>query len=97
MTVTDATTIWNNTGLISLVFNMDTASGQAMIFGVLIAIFAIGMIIFTGYDVESRLLVSSLLSLLCYLLLWYAGIAPSAWMGAFFALFVLALLYRIFT
>ena len=97
MTVTDATTLWNNTGLISLVFNMDTASGQAMIFGVLITIFAIGMIVFTGYDVESRLLVSSLLSMLCYLLLWYAGIAPTAWAGGFFAIFALALLYRIFT
>jgi len=97
MTVTDATTVWNNTGLISLISNMNTASGQVIIFGILLAIFAIGMIVFTGYDVESRLLVSSLLSMLCYLLLWYAGIAPNAWAGGFFAIFALALLYRIFT
>lgn len=97
MTVTDATTIWNNTGIISLISNMNTATGQVIIFAILLAIFAIGMIVLTGYEVESRLLVSSFLSMISYLLLWYAGVAPNAWVSVFFAIFVLALLRRMFT
>jgi hypothetical protein len=93
MTAPEATSIWNNTGLISFISNMNNETGYMIMLFALLAVAAIFFLMLARYSINTRLIVSSFMCTMMSFLFWYAGIVPFTWTVACFSVMAAVYLY----
>ena len=95
--VPNATDMWNNTGFISFIANQNSASGNMIAFMMLASVFVIGLVLFSGFTRNARLINTSALTTLSAAFLAFAGVIPYAWLAACFGLTVVLYLFGMWT
>lgn len=95
--VPNATDIWNQTGYIDLITNINTGSANIFSIGILISIFVIGIVLFTGFTRNARILNSLAITLLSAIFLSFASIVPWNYVFVLTSITVLFWLFDFFT
>lgn len=95
--VPNATDIWNNTGFINFMYKINTSSGNILGVGLLTSIFLIGIVLFSGFTRNARILNSLVLTLASSIFFAFAGLIPPSYPYTITAFVVLFWLFDFFT
>jgi len=95
--VPNATDIWNQTGFINFMSNINTASGNILGVGLMLSIFTIGLVLFSGFTRNARILNSLALTLFSAIFLSFAELIPVSYVVTIAAFTTLFFLFDFFT
>lgn len=95
--VPNATDIWNNTGFVNFMYKINTSSGNILGVGLLLSIFTIGMVLFSGFTRNARILNSLALTLFSTIFLSFAELLPWNYVFILTSITVMFWLFDFFT
>lgn len=95
--VPNATDIWNQTGYVNLITNINTNSANVFGIGIMISIFVIGIVLFSGFTRNARILSSLAITLASSIFLSFAQIIPVSYVVTIAAFTTLFFLFDFFT
>lgn len=95
--VPNATDIWNNTGYVNFISKINTSSGNILGVGLMISIFIIGLVLFSGFTRNARILNSLAITLFSSIFLSFAGVIPVDYVVTIAAFTTVFFLFDFFT